>query len=162
VYESKNEATGGGDVDTWSETEIDSVTEGEMLVPILGQEVGQYVSLDEQLATFQQIVNGQDKRRCMVRLVSMKTPVPIQTLDVPPAWVDAKDVEAYLAKRFRSLPFALPLAQGIEAATKREAEFLESILRSHGAFEPTTAGKRIKKKVASVIVETRAGRDTAK
>jgi hypothetical protein len=154
TVESENEGSGRNSARNWSETEIDSVTTGEMLVPILGKEVGQYASLDEQLATFQQIVNGQDKRRCMVRLVSMKTPVPIQTLDVPPAWVDAVDVDAYLAARFRSLRYALPLAQAIESAVKREADFMQSIMATVGEIEPAKAGRKIKA-VPSVTVKTK-------
>jgi hypothetical protein len=154
VVASENEGSGGANASNWSETEIDTVTTGEMLVPILGKEVGQYASLDEQLATFQQIVNGQDKRRCMVRLASMKTPVPIQTLDVPPAWLDAADVDAYLVERFRSLRFALPLAQAIESAVKREADFMQSIIATVGEVEPAKAGRKIKP-VRSVVVKSK-------
>jgi hypothetical protein len=157
---SEHDGVGSTSGDNWSETENNSTTVGEMLVPILGKEVGQYMSIDEQLAAFQQIVNGQEKRHCMIRLASMKTPAAIRTLDVPPAWIDPKDLDAYIVSRFHSLPFALPLAQAIEAATKREAEFLESILRSREAYEPTTAAKRIKKKVASVIVDSKTKPDT--
>jgi len=90
-------------------------------------EVAEYVSLDDQLAMFQQILNGQDKRECMVRLASMKAPVALRTLDVPPPWVSDEDVQAYLQERFRSLPYALRLDEAIERATKRERDFLQSV-----------------------------------
>jgi hypothetical protein len=70
-------------------------------------------------------------------------PVAIRTLDVPPPWVDEKDVEAYLQERFRSLPFALPLAEAIEKATKREGEFLQSIADLKNIDEPN-GGRKVR------------------
>jgi hypothetical protein len=72
---------------------------------------------------------------------------------VPPAWVSNEDVEAYLQKRFRDLPFAVPLAQAIDNATKREEDFLRSITANAGEIEPTSSARKVKP-VPSVVVGT--------
>jgi hypothetical protein len=124
-----------------------SETVGEMLVPILGEEVGQYFSLDEQLAMFEKIVNAQDKREGMVRLQSMKTPVAIRTHDVSPPWVSNEDLDAYIQKRLRSLPYAVPLAEAFETATMREREFLNTVTELTGTDEPRSAARTVQAKV---------------
>jgi hypothetical protein len=153
-FESDQDNDGTSTTRTHVVTESESETEAEALVPIMGEEVAEYVSLDEQLAMFQQILNGQDKRECMVRLVSMKAPVALRTLDVPPPWVSDEDVQAYLQERFRSLPYALPLAAAIEKATQRERDFLQSIIDLTRIDEPAggrkvRSAKRIESKASN-------------
>jgi hypothetical protein len=135
-----------GSSTTWTRvtTESESETEAEALIPVMGQEVAEYVSLDEQLAMFQQILNGQDKRECMVRLASMKAPVALRTLDVPPPWVSDEDVQAYLLERFRSLPYALRLAEAVDKATQRERDFLQSIVDLTRIGEPA-GGRKVRR-----------------
>jgi hypothetical protein len=124
-----------------------SETTGEMLMPILGEEVGQYFTLDEQLAMFEKIVNAQDKRECMVRLQSMKTPVAMRTHDVPPAWVSNEALDAYIQKQLSSLPYAVPLAEAIEKATTREREFLNTITELTNTDEPRSAAQKVRARV---------------
>jgi hypothetical protein len=144
IYLSEQSLDGIGTTRSSVRGESESETEAEALMPVMGDEVAEYVSLDEQLAMFQQILNGQDKRECMVRLVSMKAPAALRTLDVPPPWVSDEDVQAYLQERFRSLPFALRLAEAIDKATQRERDFLQSIADLTRIDEPT-GGRRVRR-----------------
>jgi hypothetical protein len=89
--------------------ETESETVSQTLIPIMGEEVAEYFSLDEQLAMFEQTINLQDNREYMVRLASMKAPVAMRTLDMPRPYVNTSRLDAYIQKRFRSLPYALRL-----------------------------------------------------
>jgi hypothetical protein len=142
------EADTGSESENWAESdtegegENESVTSSTVLIPVMGEEVAEYVSIDEQMAMFEQIINGQDKRECMIRLVSMRTPVALRTLDVPPAWIGDEDLNTYLQEQYRSLPFALPLGEAIAKATIRERDFVKTIMTSAGADEPQTARRK--------------------
>ncbi len=144
IYESEQYVDGLSATRSSITGESESDTEAETLMPIMGDEVAEYFSLDEQLAIFQQVLNGQDKREGIVRLVSMKAPVAIRTLEVPPPWVSDEAVEAYLQRRFSSLDYALPLVDAIATALKREDGFLQSVMELADIAEPA-GGRKVRR-----------------
>jgi hypothetical protein len=129
------------------------------LVPILGDQVGDYFPLDEQLSMFEKIIDGQDNRQGMARLSSMKTPVAIRTVDVKKAAVSEERLERYLNKLFTSLEYAVELGPAIAAAVKREEDFLRSVIGSPAGGDPSRAGRpvgaspvrRVKKVDATIV-----------
>ena len=144
-YDSEQSNENSADSSNWSESESHSETRSQSLIPVMGEEVAEYVSLNEQLAGYEQVLRGQSKRECVVRLASMKVPVGIRTLDVPLAWVDDDDVNKYVVDRLQSLPFAVPFPEAFKRAVEREERFLEGALRQPEGDEPTTARRKIKK-----------------
>jgi hypothetical protein len=149
IYESEQDVDGTSTVRTNVAGGNESETVTPTLTPIMGEEVAEFFRLDEQLAMFEQILHGQDKRECMARLVSMKTPIALRTIEVPPSSVSDTRLDAYLKKRFESLPFALRLPDAIAATRQREMDFMQTIIDLTKIDEPSMGQKgRLAKKVA--------------
>jgi hypothetical protein len=127
----------------WADGSSESTTRVEVLVPVMGEEVAEYMSLDEQRATFEQAIACQDKQECLVRLVSMRAALGIRTLDVLPAWVSERRVEAYVEKVRKSLGYMIPLSDALEAAVHRERNFDASLRSDHVTDEATTSRRKL-------------------
>jgi len=151
VSEGTSESYGDSSSDTWGEShsESESHTEGTslnpMLVPVLGKELSsrQFASIEEQLFRMMQFLDGQADRRCVVRLASMKTPLPLFTRTIQEALSSAEWTEDWTVKVLSGLQFVSPMPKALQQLADREISFRNKILKANEPDEPMRAVRRI-------------------
>jgi len=116
-----------------------------MLMPIMGKELSsrQFRPIEEQLFNFTKILDGLPDRHCVVRLASMRSPVRLYTRTVRKPLATPRWVARWTLHVLQRLPFALPLADALQAVAEREGSFALKFLPRNRVPEPATARRKL-------------------
>jgi hypothetical protein len=129
-----------------------SVSFSPMQIPIMGQELSSrtFSSIDEQLFTFMQKIDGLADRHCFVRLASMRLAVPMMTRTLKNPLTTAKWALSWTRKALEKLDFSMPLVEALARVEQRQKDFTAQIL-NHSAGEEPFDGKPVVAKVRGRI-----------
>lgn len=133
-----------GESGSESKSTSEGVSFSPMLMPIMGRELSsrQFRPIEEQLFRFSQLLDGLPDRHCVVRLASMRSPLPLYVPTVRKPLTTPRWVARWTLARLAALPFALPIAVALKAVAEREGSFATRLLPDASA-EPSTARRRI-------------------
>lgn len=142
---SRSRVDSGGESsnESWSEAETESTSTSSMLIPIMGKEIShvQFRSLEEQHFRAMAALFGQPQRQAVVRLLGMKAPVTIRTLDIRPQFLRRERISAYAGELYRAWDFCLPRQEALKALADHDETFLqEQAVADIVAKEPKTGG----------------------
>jgi hypothetical protein len=126
---SRSRVESGSDAssDNWSETDSESTTTSSVLIPIMGKEIShvQFRSLEEQHFRAMAALFGQPQRQAVVRLLGMKAPVTIRTLDIRPQFIRRERISAYASELYRTWDFCLTQQEALKVLAQHDEKFLQ-------------------------------------
>jgi hypothetical protein len=129
-----------------------SVSFSPMQIPVMGQELSSrtFSSIDEQLFTFMQKIDGLADRHCFVRLASMQLAVPMMTRTLKNPLTTVKWALSWTRKALEKLDFSMPLVEALARVEQRQKDFTAQIL-NQGVGEEPFDGKSVVAKVRGHI-----------
>ncbi len=131
--------------DSWADSESTSEMTTSVLVPQMGEELShvQFESIDEQIFRSMAVLQSQQERNCVARLVGMRAPAAIQTPDVMKRPGSPERTKRFLEKCYAKWPFALSLLDVQDRISERAAKFAQ-LINYELVDDSTTAKRRIR------------------
>jgi hypothetical protein len=122
-----------------------SVSEGPMLMPIMGKEAlpPQFRSVEEQIFRFTQLLSGQPDRHGIVRIAGSTVATPIQVPFVGDGKITKRYTETWTARLLGKLPFSLTMANALRQLGERQSTFADRIMATGPITEPAQFKRKI-------------------
>jgi len=128
-----------------TKTESSGISWQPMLIPVFGKELSsrEFESVKDQFFRFEQFLDAQPDRHCLVRLSSNRIPQKLFTSTIKPALTSDEFRLKFTLRWTQKLPFVVTMETADQQMRERNAGLRDKLRKTEANGEPTEARRRI-------------------